>query len=367
MRASSVLSEAGRNLRSGTTRALLLAVVHVALIGALAVVDVMSVVGVLRGAQDYREAGASVHTLAQRSPDIDGTRCEAVASAAGVTAAGAIRSAGDKRALAIPSTQFTLWEVSPAFLDVLAAGPSRATAEVDSDGSAASGIWLSADLAEALGAQAGSTVATTEGDARVAGVYAWPSDGRDRGLGYAALAPVPAAGSFTACWAETWPPDDALSGLLFTASTAGADAAKDAKLSRVNTTLGQSYDTEALLAGRLTRSAPLVALALGLALGWAATRARRLEIAGALHARIPKAHLLWQHVLETAAWVTAAALIGTAITGWFSIAGNPDPGDVTWLVGLSTIAAGSLGVVLGSLFAAALSRERHLFRYFKDR
>ena len=58
MRPSSVLSEAARNLASGTSRAAILATIFVALVGTVAILDVRTVVDVLRNAAAYRAAGA---------------------------------------------------------------------------------------------------------------------------------------------------------------------------------------------------------------------------------------------------------------------------------------------------------------------
>jgi hypothetical protein len=98
-----------------------------------------------------------------------------------------------------------------------------------------------------------------------------------------------------------------------------------------------------------------------------AVRTRRLELAAALHARVPKPHLAWQQVLEAAAWVAAGVAIAAAAVAYAARTGNPDPGDWAFLLGARTLAAAAATALLGALAGVATTRERHLFRYFKNR
>jgi len=357
MRPSSVLSEAWRNLASGTSRAAALAAVFVALIGTVAVLDVRSVVDVLRSAADYRAAGAAIQVV-EATGGIDGQRCDALAATPGVRGSGAVREGRRLRARNLPSAELTVWEVTPGLPTLLAATGTPA------EGSPGPGVWLSADLAETLGAGRGSEIATSAGVMPVAGVYDWPDDGRVRDLGYAILAPVPAAGTFDQCWAEIWPVDDELRGLLLLSLVPDAP---DPVTRPVNGSLGADHDAAGAFARRLTRPAPIGALAVGLVLGFVAVRRRRLEVAAALHARVPKSHLAWQHLVEASAWTGAAAVVALAGTAYAAALDNPDPVHEAWLVGATSVAAGTIGVVLGTLAAVAATREAHLFRYFKNR
>lgn len=357
MRPSSVLSEAWRNLASGTSRATILATVFVALVGTVAILDVRAVVDVLRRAADYRAAGAAIQVV-EATGEIDGQRCHALAATAGITGSGAIRAGQRVRALNLPSSELTVWEVTPGLPALLAATGTP------TEGSPGPGVWLSADLAETLGAGRGSEIATSAGVMPVAGVFDWPDDGRVRALGYTVLVPVPATGTFDQCWAETWPVDEDLRGLLLLSLIPDAT---DPVARQINGSLGANYDAAAAFAGRLTRHAPVGALAIGLALGWVAARLRRLELAAALHARAPKPHLAWQHLIEALAWTVAAAVVTLAATAYAAALDNPDPVHEAWLVGAKSVAAGVSGVVLGTLAAVAATQEKHLFRYFKNR
>ncbi len=351
MRAASVVSEAGRNLLSGTTHAVMLALLLMVGVGALAVLDTRAVVDVLRQADTYRGAGAATWML-QDLGHIDGARCDALSHVDGVRA-GALRQGRPVSALALPSSRLKVWEVTPGLVP-LATG--RAVGD---------GIWLSDDLADDLGTSAGDTLATSLGDVSVAGVYPWADDGRDRALGYAALLPVPPTGRFDACWASVWPPDEDIARLLYSTTDAHVDS--DATFGQLNTSLGAELDAVGALRSRDTRPAPVAAAVLGLLLGWTAVRLRRLQVAGALHARVPRADLAWQHLLEALVWVLCGTLLAAAACTWAATAGNPDPGGATLAVGLRVLGAGACGALLGTLVAVVTTREKHLFRYFKDR
>jgi hypothetical protein len=362
MRPSSVLSEAARNLASGTSRAAILATIFVALVGTVAILDVRTVVDVLRNAAAYRAAGAAIQVI-EANDGIDGQRCDRLAATPGIVGSGALRAGERLRALNLPSSELTVWEVTPGLPALLAATEAPAGPQ-PGPGVWGPGVWLSADLAETLGAGRGSEIATSAGVMPVAGVYDWPDDGRVRDLGYAILAPVPAAGRFDQCWAGIWPVDDELSGLLLLSLV--PDTSNPIRR-QVNGSLGADHDAAAIFAGRLTRPAPVGALVIGLVLGAVAARLRRLELAAALHARVPKPQLAWQHLIEASAWTGAATVVALAGTAYAAALGNPDPAGEVWLIGARSVAAGAIGVLLGTLAAVAATRERHLFRYFKNR
>lgn len=357
MRAASVANEAWRNVRTGTTRALLLACVLIVALGSLAVVDMRAVVAVAQGAADFRAAGAStqVFTLAG---GVDAQRCTALADVDGITAVGALRAAPAVRLHNLPSTDVPLFEVTPGFLSVLGQMPGPGP-----------GIALSQSLATAIDAVPGSAIATTTGPSVVGSVYPFPEDGRNAVLTYAALAPVPATGLFDACWAEVWPANERTSSLLLlTASpNASTDAAAQATLAQLNSRLGQTYDPASLLRERPTRFAGYAAVAAGFALGVVAIRARRLELAAALHSRVSRTAMTWQTLLETATWAGAAVVILTPVLALVAAYNNPEPPGDYWAIALRIVAAGASAALLGAAAAAAATREKHLFRYFKER
>lgn len=356
MRAASVVSEAWRNVTTGTTRATLFAAVLVVVVGSLAAVDVRAVVGVIEGAREYRDAGASVQIL-EATGQVDGARCEALAGVDGVNAAGALRTGAPLRALNLPSSELTGFEATPGLLGALDRGRVAGV-----------GLWLSADLAEALGATVGDSIATSTGPARVSAVYPYPDDGRDRALGYAAVAPVPAAGLFDSCWVEIWPVDPETATLLRTVVVADPSSEVQPTQKQLNGRLGATYDASAEFSGRLTKPAPVAAAVLGLALGFVAVRLRRLELAAALHARVPRTALTWQVLLETAAWTGAGIVVTVPVLWWLAAGAGPAADQVsTWVLGMRTVLAGAGAVLVGAVVGALTTREKHLFKYFKER
>ena len=361
MRASSVVSEAWRNLISGTTRAGLFALVFIAAVGALAWVDVRSVVGIVEGADQFRAEGATVQVLKSDS-NIDGRRCDALSGTGALSTAGAVRQGTPIRILAMPASQITVMEVTPGLMAMLPtiAQPMQTTTDDQA------GVWLSADLATVLGATPGRVVQTSVGEAMVAGVYTWPDDGRARDLGYAVIAPVPADGAFSQCWTEIWPTDPNLQGLSYV-SLSSSDPGVQATLGQLNTSLGTTYDAASLLSARLTRQAPLAGIVIGVVAGYVSIRIRRLEIASNLHARLPRTDLVWQHLLEALVWVGSASIITTAGLLWAARWGNPDPSLATWFIGCRTVLAAAASALIGVLAGVMTAREKHLFRYAKER
>jgi len=360
MRAASVISEAWRNLISGTTRAGLFALVFVAAVGALSWVDVRSVVSIVDGAAQFRAEGATVQVL-KADGNIDGRRCDALSGTGALSTAGAIRQGTPIRILAMPASQITVVEATPGLVAMLPTIAQPETGDRDQ-----AGVWLSADLAKVLGALPGAVIQTSAGPATVAGVYTWPDDGRGRDLGYAILAPVPADGVFGQCWTEIWPPSPNLQGLSYV-SLVSSEPGTQATLGQLNTSLGTTYDAASLLSARLTRQAPIAGIVIGLMAGYVSVRIRRLEIASNLHARVPRADLMWQHLLEALVWVGSASIIAAAGLLWAARWGNPDLSWATWLIGLRTVIASAAAALLGVLAGVMTAREKHLFRYAKER
>lgn len=214
-------------------------------------------------------------------------------------------------AAALPSSAIPTKEVTARLTTVLRSEPVTGT-----------GVVISDQVAGALGLSAGSALDLVEHTITVDGVYPYPDDGRRPGLGYGVLVTVPPAG-------------------LFDGATA--------------------YHH------RLTRYAPVIAALAACGLGYVSLRVRRLEHAAALHARVRKRALVAIAALETSAWITPVIVLAAAFTA-VKIARWPT-GD-TWppiilaaRIDLTAAVAGYLGAGL----ALAHTRERHLFRYFRNR
>ena len=356
MRASSVLSEAWRNLSTGASRPLLVAFLAAAVLGGIAAVDVRTIVGLSAQATEFRDSGAAVNVMSAPGA-ISGQRCDALGDLPGVLGAGATRKAEEQASfLTEPRSGITTVEATVGLAGVLGV----------TSGSGA-GAWLSDQAAESLGAGAGTTLPTSLGPLTVTAEYPYPSDASDRSLAYAVVAPVPATGEFDSCWVFVWPPSPAIDPLIRGTYDGDPAGQSTATFSQLNTRLGAVLDGPGMFDGRGSSRAPVVAAVCGLLLGAGTIRARRLELASALHAQVPKSALVTQVWLELFAIVLAAVVITLPFTYFLAADGNPDPLWPAWSAGLRAVAAGALSTLVGGGLAAAMTSEKRLFRYFKDR
>lgn len=366
MIASSVASEAWRNISSGTTGAILLAITFFVGTSVLATADALSIVQANREVAQWQDSGASVYVL-YAEDGIDGDNCDHLADGESVRAAGAIRSVdGGLMLSALPAAPPPLWEVTSGFSQLVstsARGATTSAVGLESKG----GILVSEDLATVLGIDSGASLPTSHGDARVAGVFAVPDDGRDQGLSYSALAEVTPHAPFDACWVDVWPPSLAVVDALPSVLRANAPADQTVFLNQYNATLGTTLDMEALFDNRLTRFAPGAAALLGLSLGFLAIRGRRLELTSSLHAGVSRRALRGQLFIESMTWAIAGSILCFVPIVLISITKNPYPPATAIGVGALVVASTFLGVAIGSSGAISTTREEHLFRYFKNR
>lgn len=358
MRASGILREAWRNIVTGTARTGLFAALLTVLSAGLVTADLLSVRSITTAAEDYQAAGASVVTIAAVGR-IDGTACAALARVPGVRSAGAVRTSDSSiTAAALPSSTIPVTEATQGFPDLL-----------NADLAPGAGVVLSDQAADALGLTVGDALLTTSDETRVVGVYEYPTDGRRAGYGYTAVVPVPVPDDeiFDECWVDVWPASARTRTLLQTTLLAGSDEDRSPVVSQLNTTLGASFDGNARYADRVTRHAAPLALALGAGLGCLAVRSRRIQLASALHAGVRKSDLGAVLALEITSWVAPAAIITASVGAVFAATGGTsDASSVIVLasrIGLAAVAA----PYLGAAAALLLTREQHLFRYFKDR
>ncbi|RCV55489.1 hypothetical protein [Marinitenerispora sediminis] len=355
MRWRSVLSEAVRNVASGTTRAAVFALALAVIGGGLAVADARSIVALERRAVEFVESGASVRTLNAEGMT-DGRSCDRLGEVAGVRGAGALVPADPVVLEAMFANPIPAYEVTPGLADVLRV---RAVS--------AEGVWLPADLARTLGVRAGETLATTAGPLTVAGTYPYPQDGRDGRLRHAVLVPRPAAGTFDECWAEVWPLSESADALVYAAAAVRPGTTSNMTLGRLNNRFGASFDGVGEFTGRATRyGLPACALA-GLVLGFVAVRLRRLEYAGALHVGVSRRALLGSTVVETAAWSLAALALSAGALALTVTVGNPADRLEVYLIDIRGPLAAVCAAQVGAVAALLLVREKHLFGYFKNR
>ncbi|NQX05799.1 hypothetical protein HQQ82_14820 [Rathayibacter sp. VKM Ac-2856] len=358
MRLSTLVREAWRNVSTGASRALLLCACVLLVALPIQIADLAVTRQHVREAEAYQRAGASVQTLAAPGR-IDGEACAALADSATVRAAGAIRTAAaDLVAAALPRSPIPLFEVTAGVPGILRSAARPGT-----------GVVLGPEASDALG-RGGDLALADGGSVVIRGDYDYPDDGRRRGFGYAALAGAPAGERpFDECWIDAWPQSEGVRALLLTTVLLGETAPDEPPpaLAPLNARLGTAFDGGARNAERITVAAVPLGGLLALAACWAATALRRVELASALHSRIHRVELLAILLLESLGWLIPIVAAGLAVALFFSSTGPPLDAGATLVQGLRAPAVALLGAVTGVLLGVLTTRERHLFRYFKNR
>ena len=379
--------EAWRNVISGTSHtaltSLLLGLCLTLMMGA----DYLSIGNLISQARNWVDSGASTYVITL-ADGIDGTACDHLSSVNGVAAAGATRQRSDKLTFAtLPSVGIPSYDVTPGFLGVFdslnignANQSAAAATSAGTNANPGTGLLLSQTVADQLGTHAGDTQPLRDGgDITVRDVYRYPSDGRESGYGYAALIPGIANGAYTSCVVRTWPTPDSIETLMRTtvltnANSQGSSAAADANqrpqahVSQLNTSLGRNAPNTEAFRNRPTAFAPWLMLALAMALGFTVTRSRRLELASALHTGYPKRALTMQILLEVLMAYALALAISAPLLAYAALDVS-NPGDLMPMLNalLRIPAGGFAGLLLGTLLAVAMTREKQLFAYFKRR
>lgn len=358
MRFAESAREAWRNVASGTSRAVVLTSVVGLATSLLAAADTMSMTGVIGAAEAFRERGGSIAILTAEGA-IDGRACDALVDQPGVRAAGAVAAQEPPLTVAgVPQNPLTFFAASPGFSTMLP----------QSTGQEQPGLLLPEATAESLGLSIGDPVFSKAGDTVLGGTYAYPDDGRPRGMGYAAIAPTSADRPFDECWLDAYPVTPATTDLLYTAIAADASLT-DAGLtvSQHNQSLGQARDPATEFTGRMTALFPLGALGLGAGAGFLAVWSRRLEIASALHSGVHRLDQTATTLLEALAWSAAGAATSIPVIALLTqrLTQSDHLRVVLTASHIPTMVVA--GVILGTLAAVLTVRESRLFAYFKDR
>ncbi|WP_155859420.1 hypothetical protein [Cellulomonas sp. KRMCY2] len=327
------------------------------MLGLAAVASEVAVVAALeREAEAFKSSGGSVLTVVAPG-QIDGDRCESLSKVPGVRAAGAVTVPSDQRitAVALPGAPLPYGYATSGFATVL---------RVETDGGP--GLLLSSDAAQLLGAYIGSDLRTTGGTTRVSGVYEYPRDGRRNGFGYMALAQVDSAQAFDECWADAWPQNPALRSLLLTVVLRGNPSGDEQpEVAPLNLTHGLEFDGNTNYRQRITRWAGVALGTLTAMVGFITLRARRVELASALHDRMSRLDLAAIAFFEALTWTAPPVLFTmVASTTYFAREGELHVGVV---LGARIAALIIAGAIVGVGVALLTTRERDLFLYAKDR
>ena len=356
MRPWALIGESHRNLVSGATRAVVLAIVWTGLLATLTVSDVVTAHSLLVRAAEFQSSGAA--TVVVTAPGrVDGAACELLSRRETVASAGALRAAPvSVEALVSPGVPVPTSEATVGLVDQLTGAPVW-------------GLLLSADAARSLGVVAGDTLDLDQGVTTVSSVFDYPDDGRRAGLGYSALVTVPAVGAFDECWATSWPLDRDLPGLLASVVLpADADGEEmPTVVAQLNQTRGAEFAGEHLYRSRPTAALPLLAIAGGLVIGAFGVRLRRLELASARHVGVTVADQTIHVSIEAATWITAgaaAALLVVPVVAPGPVVSEP---GATWASAALIVASGCVAALAGTIGALATVSERRFVRYFRNR
>lgn len=358
MKLASIIYEAKQNLKSGTTRAILLSLLFTVIISGFALADLKQIQSISQDATKYQEAGGSISVL--KAPGrIDATACEALNQVSGIRAAGALRNENDRLTLsALPGAPVPTATVTTNFPKLLGAKTGDSGGPIFSD-----------QVVTAMNFKAGDTVSTTQGQTTVGGTYTYPSDGRTPGYGYMALIPSGDTEAYDECWADIWPQDRAVQQLLFTAVLPAENpelSENNPTLGQLNGSLGTKFDGVAKFENRITKYTPYACGVFGFALGFMALRTRRLQLASDLHAGVSRGALSLSISIETVTWlILGAALSCGIILTFIADAARDDRWTLTQIAG-QNLYSGIVAVGAGTVFAWVNTREKHLFKYFKN-
>ncbi|MGG7507475.1 hypothetical protein [Plantibacter sp. YIM 135249] len=357
MRLSSLLRETLRDITSGTTRFTLFGLLLGGLICGLVFADSTLILQQVTAAHTFRNAGGA--TLVLSAPgQVDGQACEDLNHTSGVSAAGALRESTRKVTIsALPDAPVPEYEVTLDFPQLLT---NSTTLEA--------GVVLSDEVADALGVSAGGAIATDIGSLPIAGTFAYPADGRRPGFGYAVLSPTASRLTFDECWLASWPPITNGRALLFTTLLPGSiDPENRPTVTQLNTSLGTAFAGSTAYDSRVTRNATPVAFLLAGLIGYIAVRARRLQLASALHSGLARRDLILLQLCQTSSWALISTVIGTGTAVTMTLALSGGDAIPIFLTTAGIALAGFSGALIGAILAAICVTEKHLFRYFKDR
>lgn len=403
MRLSSIISEAVRNIASGASRTIiwfLALAVAGTLFGGF---EALTIIGQENTAAARIESAADVTTIVSPVSAIDGATCDRLIEAqGGPSASGAMREGEQITPRSTPGRSIGSYEVTAGMIRLLAlssvisssassvssttiaghgspSGASPSSSNSSSSDSAsssanqpaadASGVWISTALAHDFGWAKGSLMETDHGDIHVAGVFDWPNDGRDTRFVYALIVPVSSSAKpFAECWAKQWPQTDALDLLLNETAISGvADANTLPGVIQLNKSHDRRYSAASLYETRMTRVLPIAALAVGVVIGIAAVRRRRLEYAGALHCGQRKGAQLLTALCEML--ITSGAGIAVTLPLLAALCWRLSPSDpaAVFLAAVRSPATMLSGALVSTALAVLAVHESRLFRLFKAR
>lgn len=366
MKSSALWREIWRDIHTGTAWTVIFTVLASALLTGLAATDLMMVSRLNQQAQHFRNVMANVHVV-EAPQKIDPHACMALSHLAGVHSAVAVRNPEHQvSANALPSSNIRTYEATSGVEHIVRVPTFERATAAQSPGQM--GVYLSQDVAQTLGASAGSTVRLDNEDITVLGVFPWSEDdGRRPGFAYSLFIPTAPTGLFDECWVDTWPMNPDLEPFMRGAVLPSDEPGQPVKLYSFNSSLGSSFNGQGLFYGRMTASTPFIIAVIAVLLGATSVWRRRLEFSSDLHAGVAQRDLITKFMWETAAWVGATVILSTPVMTWVILRNPTHDHHAMTLLATVHLVAGACGCLFGALAASLTIREKHLLRYFKNR
>jgi hypothetical protein len=213
------------------------------------------------------------------------------------------------------------------------------------------------------------------GEIFIRGVYNYPDDGRNGGLGYAILSPGTAEntggeqGGYDACWANIWSENRKETALLWQTidgSTEDANTANQISIQQLNGRYGSEFRGYQDYQQSAVKYTAIWILVIAVVIGFLGVYMRRLELASTLHAGINKLSLLRMLLYESLA--PLSMVIVTALPAFLLLTYTITEDRMAFLlVGMRIGLAGIVGYVFGIILGGLATQEKHLFKYFKNR
>ena len=180
MKPNAILSEAWRNIATGTTRALACAAILTLIAAGTAILDLTGILSLQHESRQWATSAADIH-IVSGGKQIDPTACTNLTRTTGTTAngttthpiqaAGALKNSREITLTAMPAAPLDEWQATPGLADVLGIGATQQTRP---------GVWISSQLASTLHTREGDDLPTDQGVMHISAVFPWTDDSRDQ-------------------------------------------------------------------------------------------------------------------------------------------------------------------------------------------
>lgn len=356
MRFFDIVGEALRNIRTGSSRAGVLASILVLVSTALLGIDAAAIGALQERASTVRAQAGGIRVLIAENV-VDPTACSNQDKLQSITDAGPIWQLDPIHLLALPRVEIPFFELAPGVARML-----------DFPSILSGGIYIPASLAERWHAREGSRLETSTGTLVINGIYGYSeNDGRDPRLANAIVIIGNAHANASECWYSVWPPSTASDQYVYGAIVSTGEGDSAPQIAPLNPTVGQRFDFTREYTTRATAlTSAAVVLLFGI-LALSGINRRRMELAGNLHAGGHRRDVVAGIAAETFIWASAAAIatfvfvrLAARILLRETLAGY----EVSLMI---TLTIATAVAVLSAAIPAILIREDRLFNIFKSR